>query len=229
MQPATTYASAALLIMGLSSLILAALFRSKFKKLKELSKAGLSANIYSKTFVVFDPYAGHRKIIHSYLPIWALTAGLASLAASLASFVLVGMGFGLSIFTALAGLSLIVMDDAFDVYKNSNIFINAIRKGSSLGVGDLKVLSTLKVYTWRLGYYYLGVAAFLTVISLALPYILNQAMLILALFMGGIVQASSSAGFGSFQLAVFLFAAFIVLFEALVAKIKSQIFKSEGV
>ncbi|MEM3566032.1 MAG: hypothetical protein QXK18_04075 [Candidatus Bathyarchaeia archaeon] len=225
LQTATAYASAALLIMGLSSMVLAALFRSKFKKLKELPEAELSANVYSKTFVVFDPYAEHRKIIHSYLPLWASIVGFSSFAASLASLMLVGMGFGLSIFAALAGLSLIVMDDAFDVYKNSNTFINALIKGSSLGVGDLKVLSTLKVYTRRLSYYYLGVAAFLTVISLALPYILNQAMLTLALFIGGMVQASSSAGFGSFQLAVFLFAAFIVLFEALIVKIKSQIFK----
>ncbi len=225
LQLATTYASAALLLMGLFSLILASLFRTKFKKLEELSKAGLSANVYNKTFVIFDPYAGHRKIIHSYLPLMALMVGFTSIAASIASVILLGMGFGLSIFAALAGLSLIVMDDAFDAYKNSNTFANAISKGSSLGVGDLKVFFTLKVYTQRLSYYYLGVAIFLTSISLALPYILNQAMLALALFMAEITSISSIAGVANWQLAVLLFSIPVVLFEILIMKAKSIIFK----
>jgi len=224
-QPSTAYASAVLLIMGLSSLILAALSHSKFKKLKELSSAELSANVYNKTFVIFDPYAGRRKLIHSYLPLWVLIAGFASGAASIASFILVGLGFGLSIFAALAGLSLIVMDDAFDVYKNSNTFANAISNGSNLGVGDLKVFSTLKVYTRRLSYYYFGVAVFLLIISFALPYILNQAMLILALFMAEIIQISSVAGAANWQFAVFLFSVCIVLFEILIIRIKGMIFK----
>lgn len=225
LQPATMYASAALLIMGLSSLILAALFRSKFKTLKELSRAGLSANVYNKTFVIFDPYAGQRKIIHNYLTLWALILGFTSIAASLASFVLVGMGFGLSIFAALAGLSLIVMDDAFDVYKNSNTFANAISKGSRLGVGDLKAFSALKVYTRRLSYYYLGVAVFLISISLVLPQILNQAILTLAIFMAEITQISSVAGPANWQLAVLLFSIPVVLFEILIMRIKNMVFK----
>ncbi|MBS7637177.1 hypothetical protein KEJ37_07625, partial [Candidatus Bathyarchaeota archaeon] len=76
-----------------------------------------------------------------------------------------------------AGLGLIVVDDAFDVYKNSNMFVSAISKESSLEVGDLKVFSAIKIYTRRLSYYYFGVAVFLASVSLALPHILNQAML----------------------------------------------------
>lgn len=226
LQSATAYASAALLIMGLSSLILAALFRLKFNALKNLSRAGLSANVYNKTFAVFDPFSETRKMLHSYLPVWAIIVGFASFMASLAVFVLLGMGFGLSIFTVLTGLSLIVMDDAFDIYKNSNMFANAISRGSSLGVGDLKVFFILKVYTRRLSYYYLGVAVFLASASLALPYILNQTMLAIALLMGGITQISSVAGFVNWQLAVLVFSVCVVLFETLIIKIKSIIFKT---
>ncbi|MEM3616633.1 MAG: hypothetical protein QXJ31_01805 [Candidatus Bathyarchaeia archaeon] len=225
LQSTTTYASAALLVMGLSSIILAALFRSKFKKLKELSSTGLSPNVYSKTFIVFDPYPEQRKIIHNYLTFWTLILGFTSIAASLASFVLVGVGFGFTVFAILAALSLIVMDDAFDVYKNSTIFADAISKGSSLGVGDLKVFSILEVCTRRLSYYYLGVAVFLASVSLALPYILNHAMLALTLLMAEITQISSIAGFANWLLAVLLFSIFVVLFEILIMKAKSRIFK----
>jgi hypothetical protein len=222
---ATTYASVALFLMSFSSLILAVLFRSKFKKLNNLSKGSLAANIFNKTFAIFDPYSGPRKIIHNYLPLWAFMAGFASFAVSLASFLLVGMGFALTIFAVMAGLGLIVMDDAFDVYKNSKIFANAISRGSSIGVGDLKVFSTLKVYTRRLSYYYLGVAVLLASSALALPYILDQVLLAFSWLMGEIVQAGSIAGFANWQFGVLLFSILIVLFEILIMKIKSGIFK----
>lgn len=211
--------------MGCASMILAVLFRSKFTKLENLSKTELKANVYNKTFVVFDPYSEQRKIIHSYLPLWALIAGFASFAASLASFVLLGMGFGLSIFATLAGLNLIIMDDAFDVYKNSNLFANAISKKGSLGVGDLKVFSILRMCTWRLSYYYLGVAALLIFASATLPYILNQVILVFAILLGEIIQLSSVAGFANWQFGVLLFSIFVVLSETLIIKIKSRIFK----
>ena len=225
LQPATVYASTALLITGCSSIALSTLFHSKLKKLRDLSGAGLKANIYNKTFVVFNPYLEQRKIIHNYLPLWALIAGFTSFAASLASFILVGMGFGLSIFAALAGLSLIIIDDAFDVYKNSNVFIKAIGKGSSLGVGDLKIFSLLKVYARRLSYYYLGVGIFLALISLALPYILNQVMLAFSVLIARIVEISSVAGFANWQFGVLLFSVVVILFEILIMKLKSRIFK----
>jgi hypothetical protein len=222
---ATTCASAALFFMSFSSMILAVLFRSKFKKLNNLSKGSLAANIFNKTFAIFDPHSGPRKIIHNYLPLWAFMAGFASFTASLVSFLLVGMGFALTIFAVMAGLGLIVMDDAFDVYKNSKIFANAISGGSSIGVGDLKVFSILKVYTRRLSYYYLGVAALLASTSLALPYILDQALLAFSWIIEGILQASSIAGFANWQLGVLLFSMLIVLFEILIMKVKSRIFK----
>jgi hypothetical protein len=222
---ATTYASAALFLMSLSSIILAVFFRSKFKKLRDLSKGSLAANIFNKTYAIFDPYSGPRKIIHNYLPLWAFMAGFASFAASLALFLLVGMGFALTIFTVMAGLGLIAMDDAFDVYKNSRIFTNAITGGSNIGVGDLKVFSILKIYTKRLSYYYLGVAVLLASSSLALPYILNQVLLAFSWLIGEIIKASSVAGVANWQFGVLLFSMLIVLFEILITKIKNRIFK----
>jgi hypothetical protein len=225
LQLATAYASIALLITGCTSIVLSALFHSKLKKLKGLSEAGLAANVYNKTFIVFNPYPENRKMIHSYLPLWAIIAGFTSFAASLASFVLMGMGFGLSIFAVLAGLSLIVIDDAFDVYKNSDVFIKAIGNGSNLGVGDLEVFSILKVYARRLSYYYLCVGIFLVLISLVLPRILNHVMLAFAFLIAEIIQLGSVAGPANCQFGVLLFSMAVVLFEILIMKIKSKIFK----
>jgi len=61
--------------------------------------------------------------------------------------------------------------------------------------------------------------------SLALPYILDQVLLTFSWLVGEIVQASSIAGFANWQFGVLLFSILIVLFEILIMKIKSGIFK----
>lgn len=152
-------------------------------------------------------------------------AGFISFILSLAAFALLGLGFGLSIFTILVGLNLIIMDDAFDAYKNSNIFIDANNKKSNLGFGDVEIFSALKVYTRRLSYYYLSIAVFLIVAAITLPYILDQATLIFAQLMAGILQLSSIAGFANWQFASILFATLVVLLEILIRKVRDRIFK----
>jgi len=137
----------------------------------------------------------------------------------------VGRGFGLTIFAALAGLSLIIIDEAFERIQKFRCILKAIGNGSSLGVVDLKVFFVLKVYARRLSYYYLGVGIFLVFISLALPYILNRVMLAFAFLIAKIIQLSSVAGPANWQFAVFLFSIVILLFEILIMRIKSKIFK----
>jgi len=212
------FASLTIFAMSCLALILSIIFRSKFRALSSLPR-NLSASVFNKTFVVFNPYSGQRRIIHNYLLISAFIAGSAAGLISLFLFFMVAAGFALSIFAVLTALNLMVVDDAFEVHENAKIFLNAIRNGSKLGVGDLNALSHLKILIRKLSYYYFGVAMFLLVLSMLLPYIFYPASLAFCQVIELMIQASSIAS-------VFLFSLFYVLFEFFVIKVKGRIFKA---
>jgi hypothetical protein len=185
----------------------------------------LSANIFNKTFVVFNPYSGQRKIIHNYLLALTFVVGFTAFFVSLLLFFMVATGLALSIFIILTAVNLIFLDDAFEVYGNSKLFLNTIRNGSDLGVGDLKVFSYLKLLTRKLSNYYICITVLLFLLSVLLPYILYPALLAFCQVVGLMIQVSSVAGVVSWQLTVFLFAFVLVLFEIFVLRIKGRIFK----
>jgi hypothetical protein len=218
--------SASLILFAMSclALVLSILFRLKFRELNNLPK-NLSASIFNKTFVVFNPYSGQRKIIHNYLLTLTFVVGFTAFFVSLLLFFMIATGLALSIFIILTAVNLIVLDDAFDVYRNSKLFLNAIHNGDNLGVGDLKVFSYLKLLTRRLSNYYICITVFLFLLSVSLPYILYPALLAFCQFIGLMIQVSSIAGAVSWQLTVFLFAFALVLFEIFVLSIKGRIFK----
>jgi len=218
------FASLVLFAMSCLALVLSILFHLKFRELNSLPK-NLSASIFSKTFVVFNPYSEQKKIIHNHLLTSAFIAGLMAFFISLLLFFMIATGLALSIFIILTAVNLIVLGDAFDVYRNSKLFLNAIRNGEDLGVGDLKIFSYLKLLTRKFSNYYIGITIFLLFLSMSLPYILYPALLAFCQFIGFIIQASSIAGAVSWQLAVFLFALVLMLFEFFVIKIKGRIFK----
>lgn len=217
------FASLVLFAMSCLAMVLSILFRLKFKELSSLPK-NLSANIFSKTFVVFDIYSGQKKLIHDHLLILAFIMGLTAFFVSLIMFFMIATGLALSIFIILTAVNLIVLSDAFDVYSNSKLFLKAIRNGKDLGVGDLKIFSYLKLLTRKLSNYYIGITIFLLLLSVSLPYILYPALLVFCQSMGLIIQASSIAGAVSWQLAVLLFALVLMFFEFFVIKIKGRIF-----
>jgi hypothetical protein len=217
------FASLVLFAMSCIALVLSILFRLKFRELNSLPK--MSANIFNKTFVIFNPYSGQRKIIHNYLLTLALIAGFTAFLASLLLFFMIAAGLALSIFIIVTALNLIVLDDAFDAYGNSKLFLNAIRNGSNLGVGDLEVFLYLKLLTRKLSNYYVSITIFLFSLSLSLPHILYPALLAFCQFIGLIFQASLISGAVGWQFALFLFAFVLVFFEIFVMKVKDRIFK----
>jgi len=219
------FASLTIFAMSCLALSLSIIFRSKFRALNSLPR-NLSASVFNKTFVVFNPYSKWRRIIHNYLLISAFIAGFAACLISLLLFLMVAAGFALSIFAILTAINLMIVDDAFEVHENAKIFLNAIRNGSKLGVGDLNALSHLRILTQKLSYYYFGVAMFLLVLSMLLPYIFYPALLAFCQVIGTIIQASSIAGVANWQFAVFLFSLFTVFLEFFVIKVKGRIFKA---
>ena len=219
------FASLIIFAMSCLALSLSIIFRSKFRTLNSLPR-NLSASVFNKTFVVFNPYPKQRRTIHNYLLISVFIAGFAAGLISLLLFLMIAAGLGLSIFAIITTINLMIVDEAFEVHENAKIFLNAIRNGSELGVGDLNALSHLKILTQKLSYYYFGVAIFLLVLSMLLPYIFYPALLAFCQVIGLMIQVSSIASVASPQFAVFLFSLFFVFFEIFVMKVKGRIFKA---
>lgn len=219
--------------MGCLAIALSIFFRLKSRALNGLPK-NLSANVFDKTFVVFNPYSEQRKIIHGFLYIIFLLLLLlvfTCLGFSVIVWKILESGLLLSLFILLIGLNLIIVEDAIEIYQNSNTFIKAVQGGTNLGVGDLKGFQILKNALPRITQYYLGLSILFMALSLAVPHIWSSALWFVARFMGSILEVAAPAGVLGYQVAVCLFALTLVIIQIFASKIKnkltSQVLKSE--
>jgi len=222
MEPYVFYSCLTLFAMGCSALTLSIFFRLKSKALNGLPK-NLSANVFNKTFIVFNPYAEKRKIIHSFLSVFPFLVSFASLGFALALLILVEAGLMLSLFMILIGLNLIVMEDAPEVYQNSRSFVKAVEGRSNLGVGDLRVFQIMKRLVPKLSNYYLGLTITFITFSVMLPYIWSSLLSLFTQFIGLILQVSASTGAGAWLVAVFLFNLTIFIIQIFASIIKSKL------
>jgi hypothetical protein len=216
------YSSLTLFAMGCLALVLSIFFHLKSRALNSLPK-NLTANIFSKTFVVFDPYPERRNIFHGLS--LTLPVILIFVSAWLALIVLkfVEYGFVLSLFMVIVSLNLIVLDGVFEVYQNSKTFIKAVQGGTDLGVGDLNAFQIVKNALPKIIKYYLGLSIFFIALSVALPYIWFSILWFFTQSVGLTLETSASAGVVSFQVAVFLFALALVVIQILALKIKNKL------
>jgi hypothetical protein len=216
------YSSLTLLTMGCLALALSFLFRSKSRALSGLPK-NLQANVFNKTFVVFNPYPEQKRMIHEFLLFLPLIVGFSSLGLALALVLIFEAGLMLSFFVAIIGLNLIVLENAPELYQNSMTFINAVKSRSSLGLGDLRVFQIVKTFMPKLSNYYLGLSVLFIASSAGLPYIWSSALWLFAQFMALSFQASMSIGTAAWLLPVFLFAAAVALIQIFVSRIKRKL------
>lgn len=178
-----------LLVMSCSSLVLSLSFYLKSRILRKVSK-NARVNIYDKTFNVVSLYPEHRKTINNVvvavLFVFVLTYSLA-----FAILKVIEMGLVLSLVLFILCLSLMMFDDAIDIFENTNIFIKAFRNRADLGKGDLRALLFLKEILPRLSIYYLSLAIILFTTFIASPYIAHTALLIIAHFLGAIIVSTT--------------------------------------
>jgi len=214
--------SLTLLAMGCSVLVVSVIFRLKSRAINSLPK-NLSANVFDKTFIVFNPYQEKRKIIHSLLLVLPLLVGFVSAGFFLILFKILEYGLLISFFILIIGLNLMALESAFDVYRNSKIFIKAVQSGTSLGVGDLKVFQLIKKVMPKLSNYYLGLSILFIASSVMLPYIWSSALWFFAWFIGLILQVSAPTGVISWQVAVFLFVLILVAIQFFASAVKNKL------
>ncbi|MHA1754163.1 MAG: hypothetical protein ACTSYR_01440, partial [Candidatus Odinarchaeia archaeon] len=95
----------------------------------------MSANIFNKTFCIFNPYPESRKIIHSCLSALPLIVFFVALFVTIVIWGILENGLLLSLTLIIVGLNLILTDVASEIYKNINVFTKAIHDKSDVGVG----------------------------------------------------------------------------------------------
>lgn len=215
------YSSAGLFVMGCLTLALFIVFRLKFNALNNLPK-NLSANVFNKTFAVFDPYSERRKIVHRLLTWLPLVAMFASVGFALLMLVIVESGLLLTFTVLLMALGLLLMEEAPEAYQFSNAFIKAVQDRASLGFGDLKLFQMTRKILPKLSNYYLCLSIFLITLSVTLQYFWIAILWSFAQYIALILQASTAAGIASYQLAILLFALTTLFIQISASKIKAK-------
>lgn len=216
------YASATLAVMGSTALALAVFLRLRLSKLRSLSKNS-EASVFNRSFVVFDPYE-KTTVFQRFLSLLPFVPLILGFGAAVLFLVIIDSGLLLTLLVLIMALGLIVVEELPEVYAESKILIRAIQGGSSLGVGDVRLLQLTKKLLPRLSFYYLGLSVFLFVLAVVLPIVWSSVLWYFALFIGLFLQTSMAAGPTSWLLGILLYAVTITAFVFLVTVAKSRIF-----
>lgn len=163
----------------------------------------LSVSVSNKTFNVFDPFPSRRKIIHSFtlhviIMILILYGVIFCGFWVFPNIFQIGLVLGLTIF--VTGLALMMIDEAYEIHKNANIFLKAVKNGANLGNGDLAVLFLVKEVLPKLSAYYLFLAIVFFTSSIALPYVVPAFLMILSQFVSMIIKIGGYLSFIVFAL-----------------------------
>ena len=220
------YSSVTLFVLGIIALVMAVLFRQRSKGLSSLPR-DLSPTIFSRTFVVFDPYPAQKKVWHRFLSLLPFVCLIASLLAVMAVWSMLTNGLMLSVFVIIVGLNIIVIQEAPDVYATAKIFIKAVQDKSNLAKGDLKVLNIIQKLALKIRNYYVALTVFFIGTSVVLPYVW-EALPDLAAGLGNSVnQVSGVDGMVFVQALMILLLVSIAALQFVAFRLKNKIFRHD--
>lgn len=209
-------------VLSCASLMFSLSFYLKYRVLRKVSK-NARVNAYDKTFKVVSPYPEHRHIINNIVIPLILAVVFPFLLGS-AILRMLEMGLALSILAVILWLGLMMLDPAFEIHKNTNIFIETFRNKGNLGKGDLVALFFLKKTMPRLSLYYLLLTITFSVSSIMLPYITSMAIMVVSQFVNLVTELASFWGVGGVFAGLLLFAALTTLILVAGGIVKTKVF-----
>jgi hypothetical protein len=163
--------SLVLVAMGCAALVFSLALGRKSRALGRLSK-NLSVGVFSKTFNVFDPNMGRRRIISSHTGLVVFLAIYGSwFVVTIGVFTTFAVGGLLASVIFLVCAGLLMVDETQEFNKNAGIFVKAIRGGTGLGVGDLRALFVMRRTLPKLSLYHLVLAVVFFASAFAVPYL----------------------------------------------------------
>lgn len=215
------YSSVTLLATGCLALILSIVFRFKSHAIGSIPR-NLSANIFSRTFNIFNPYSERRKIIHRFLFLLPIVVLFAAFGFIFVAVKILEYGLTVSLFVLFFCLSLIAVEVAPEIYQNANTFAEAVQRGTRLGVGDIRALQLLRESLPRLSNYYLGLSILFIMLSATLGYIWSSIQSLLTSLIGLMLETGRLAGGPvSWIVSVLLFAVVATFLQVLAWKARS--------
>ena len=184
--------SIVLMIMGGAALFFAFLLRVRAHALSMLPK-DLSAQVFDKTYNVFDPEMKHRQIISSHTGLIIFIAVYGSwLAFVYIVFKTFEVGGVLGSIAFLVCAALLMVDETQEISRNAGIFAKAVKNRVGLGKGDMQVLYVIKKTLPRLSAYHLTLAVVFFVSALAVPFFVD-AVFLASTGIAALVFAASAA------------------------------------
>jgi hypothetical protein len=209
-------------VMSCLSLALSLFLHLKNRALARLPK-NLHASVSDRTFSVFNPYPEHRRTLHSYLTLLPFVTWIGALAVAYLTLTIFAMGLALGFAAFIFCLALMMVDEAFEIYKNASMLVNAVESRVGFGLGDLAVLSVLKKILPKLRAYYLLLSVAFLASLIALPYVVPAAVMAFAQAVGAVFEFSASAGVLAAFIIVLVFGAAEMMVYVAVRKVKSRI------
>lgn len=185
-------ASLVLVAMGCFALYFSLKLGRKSRVLSRFPKSP-SANVFDKTFNVFDPNERQRKIINSHTGLVVSVAIFGSwLVATIAVFKTFEAGgiLGCIVFLVCAGL--LMIDETQEIDKNAGIFLKALKNETGLGKGDLQALYVIRKTLPKLARYHLTLAILFLASSAAVPLLANTAFLASAQIASAVIAIASA-------------------------------------
>lgn len=221
------YSSAALVVMGFLSLIISLVFRWKSKKVNGFVDE-LKQTVFDKTFAVFNPYEERTRLIHRLVSFIPWIAMFVSFGFALLAFVLISSGFLLTLIVTIISLNLIILEEAAEAYKFSNLLIKAAQNRTNLGIGDLRLVQETKRVLPKLSTYYLALTILFVAFALSMqivwPYLATSFLSYSAI----ILNTSSYIGTVGPIIALFLVALTIFIIQLFAHKAKNKYFQTSN-
>jgi hypothetical protein len=220
------YSSVTLALLGCTALTLAVFLRKKSKVLNGLSTK-VTASVFNRTYVVFDPYPDRRRVIHRFLTALPLVVGAITCGMLVLVWVTLTSGLFLSFVLIIISLNMIVLEETPEVLLNNGVFVKAFQEGAKMAPGDLRVLELTKKAAAKLGKYYLVLCIFFVACAVVLPYAAAPVLQGFLSFLEFLLKLSQPAGGMGWLVMGFLLVTTYVIICFSLSKIKSRLFKYE--
>jgi len=216
-----------LLIVGGLSLVFSLSFYLKSRAIRKLPK-NLTAEVFDRTFNVFNPFSKARRTYHSYLfflifsPLVAFTWTFILVFVVFMQILEAGLLLGLVLF--ILSLGFMMTDEAYEMHQNASILEKAVKNGAHLGRGDIAVLSIIKKTLWKMSVYYLFLSLIFLGSFFAMPQVFPQFFLAFVYFIGIIGSISGLTNILAPIVTSFLFALSTVAIFLVARRIKAKVF-----
>jgi len=152
----------------------------------------------------------------------------ASFGFAVLAFLLISSGFLLTLVVTIISLNLIILEEAVEAYKFSNLLIRAAQNRTNLGIGDLKLLRETKGVLPKLSTYYLVLTIVFVAFAFSLQIVWSYLATSFLSYSAIVLNASSYVGTLGPIMVLLLLGLTVLIVQVFAHKAKSRYFQSSN-